>query len=139
MLLRLVSQSARRVERYSALLAEAYEAAERLKQAQDAQQLVTDGSDVTNASREQAAMDLERIFNLGGVAALVGYKYGAAGKEGDIYATGEAIRGLAELEAEERDRCANFAGKAINAGLQAEVNEIMRERQTAGPLRAGGL
>jgi hypothetical protein len=39
-----------------------------------------------------------------------------------------SIRGLAQLEAEERDRSANFAGKAVAAGLQAEVNQIMRER-----------
>ena len=34
-----------------------------------------------------------------------------------MYATGEAIRGLAELEAKERERCAGFATKAIAAGL----------------------
>ena len=31
--------------------------------------------------------------------------------------TGEAIRGLADLEAKERERCANFASKAVAAGL----------------------
>src|SRR5215213_6845155 len=30
---------------------------------------------------------------------------------------GEAIRGLADLEAKERERCANFATKAVAAGL----------------------
>ena len=49
-------------------------------------------------------------FNTGRVAALVGNTYGAA-KDVGVYVTGEAIRGLADLEAKERERCANFAGK----------------------------
>jgi hypothetical protein len=49
-------------------------------------------------------------------------------KDMGVYVTGEAIRGLAKLEAEERDRCANFSCIAIAAGLPAEVNEIMRQR-----------
>jgi hypothetical protein len=50
------------------------------------------------------------IFNTGGVAAFVGNTYGAA-KDVGVYVTGEAIRGLADLEAKERERCANFAPK----------------------------
>jgi hypothetical protein len=42
--------------------------------------------------------------------------------------TGEAVRGLADLEAKERERCANFATKAIAAGL-AERTERVAERQ----------
>src|SRR5215211_6321731 len=45
-----------------------------------------------------------------GVAALVGNTYGAA-KDVGVYVTGEAIRRLADLEAKERERCANFASK----------------------------
>jgi len=50
-----------------------------------------------------------------GVAALVGNTYGAA-KDVGVCATGEAIRGPADLEAKERDRCA-FASKGVAAGL----------------------
>jgi hypothetical protein len=46
----------------------------------------------------------------------------------DVYVTGEAIRGLADLEAKERERCANFAGKAVAAGL-AERTVRVAERQ----------
>jgi hypothetical protein len=41
---------------------------------------------------------------------------------------GEAIRGLADLEAKERERCANFASKAVAAGL-AERTVRIAERQ----------
>jgi hypothetical protein len=121
-LLRLVSQSAARVDLYSRLLGEAYEAAERLQRAQAAPQ-----SDLLAA--ETARLDLERIFNTGGVGALIGHQY-AADKQAGVFATGEAIRGLARLEGEERDRCANFATKAVAAGL-AERQVRLAERQGA--------
>jgi hypothetical protein len=102
-LLRLVTQSAARAERYAMLLEEAYEAAERLKRAFDAGALeIDEGKEMAETARE----DLDRIFNTGGVAALVGNTYGAA-KDVGVYVTGEAIRGLADLEAKEREprRC----------------------------------
>jgi hypothetical protein len=123
-LLRLVSQSAARAEMYARLLEEAYEAAERLKRSFDAGALDIDDDKVM---AETAREDLDRIFNTGGVAALVGNTYGAA-KDVGVYVTGEAIRGLADLEAKERERCANFAGKAVAAGL-AERTVRVAERQ----------
>jgi hypothetical protein len=47
---------------------------------------------------ETVRRDLDRIVNTGGVPALVGSTYGAA-KDVGVYVTGEAIRGLADLEA----------------------------------------
>jgi hypothetical protein len=130
-LLRLVSQSAARAERYSVLLSEAYDAAERLKKAHDAEQLVEtdDGYDEEPAAVQRARDDLKRIFNSGGISALIGNTYGDS-KTGGIYATGEQIRGLADLEAKERDRCANFAAKAVAAGLAKRQVELA-ERQGA--------
>jgi hypothetical protein len=49
-------------------------------------------------------------------------------ESGEAYQAGEYIRGLAKLEAEERDRCANFATKAVAAGL-AERTVRVAERQ----------
>lgn len=121
-LLRLVSQSAARVEFYGGLLRKAYEAAERLQAAEQAPQ-----SDLLAAETAQA--DLERVFNHGGVAALIGNTY-AADKNGGTFATGEAIRGLAQLESTERDRCANFAAKAVAAGL-AERQVRLAEKHGA--------
>jgi hypothetical protein len=126
-LLRLVTQSRKRADLYAHLLQEAFEAAERLKQAHTAGvDIEVDGDEYADTA-ETARRDLDRIFNAGGVAALVGNTYGAA-KDVGVYVTGEAIRGLVDLEAKERDRCANFAAKAIAAGL-AERTVRVAERQ----------
>lgn len=55
-------------------------------------------------------------------AALIGDAYGEFGK------VGEYIRGLALMEAQERDRAANFAQKALAAGL-AERQVRLAEKQ----------
>ena len=50
--------------------------------------------------------------------------------EHDTYKAGEYVRGLAKLEAEERDRCASFCAKAVAAGLvkkQTELAQIQGE------------
>jgi hypothetical protein len=52
----------------------------------------------------------------------------AATEDGELYKRGEYIRGLAVLEAQERDRCANFATKAVAAGL-AERTGCVAYRQ----------
>jgi hypothetical protein len=125
-LLRLVTQSRKRADLYAHLLQEAFEAAERLKSAHEAGQHLEALGDPESDDGETARRDLDRIFNTGGVAALVGNTYGAA-KDVRVYVTGEAIRGLADLEAKERDRCANFAAKAVAAGLmkrQVELAEL---------------
>jgi hypothetical protein len=79
------------------LLEEAYEAAERLKQAHDAGAQIKAPGDEYADTAETARRDLDRIFNTGGVAALVGNTYGAA-KDVGVYVTGEAIRGLLILK-----------------------------------------
>jgi hypothetical protein len=123
-LLRLVTQSAARVEKYGILLQEAYDAAERLKAAHERGDI---GDADLSGLAESAQADLKRVFSTGGISVLVGKTYSATAA-GDIYATGEAIRGLAQLEAAERDRCAGFATKAVAAGL-AERQVRLAERQ----------
>lgn len=49
---------------------------------------------------------------------------------GEFGPTGEYIRGLAQLEAQERDRCAHLAERAVRAGL-AERQVRLAERQGA--------
>lgn len=143
-LLRLVTQSAVRAQMYADLLQEAYEAAERLRTAHEAEDLLLAEPELQwsvdserprpeRAGLQQARQDLERIFNVGGVGALIGNTYSDT-KSGELYASGEAIRGLAKLEADERERCANFATKAVAAGL-AERQVRIAERQ-AGQLVA---
>lgn len=87
-LLRLVTPSAARAQRYAAEL----------------EQLVADKPQLRDA--------------------LIGRIEGEFGKQG------EYVRGLVRLEAEERDRCASFATKAIAAGL-AERQVRLAERQGA--------
>jgi hypothetical protein len=55
------------------------------------------------------------------------HAYGAA-KDVGVSVIGEAIRGLADLEARERERFANFASKLSHAGL-AERTARIAERQ----------
>ncbi|MDI3315869.1 MAG: hypothetical protein QJR12_16815 [Mycobacterium sp.] len=98
-LLRLVSQSAARAERYAVEL----------------EALVDEhGGDI------QKAMIADTIM---------------LDRDGQPVKVGEYIRGLAELEAKERDRCANFAAKAVAAGL-AERQVRIAERQAEAVLKA---
>jgi hypothetical protein len=126
-MLQLVAQSAARVELYSYLLGEAYDAAARLGRlngtaggaagaAVIADVLDTVADHDADAERQRIAEDIRRIFTTGGVGALIGWTY-AATRDGDVYAVGEAIRGLAQLEGLERDRCMRFAKIAKDAGL----------------------
>lgn len=136
-MLRLVTQSAARVELYSRLLGEAYEAAEELAAAHEAEPLLDDdpadeeedGLVATSPRVQAARVRIRQVFATGGVGALIGVKLDAD-RAGRVYATEEAIRGLAVLEAAERDRCANFATKAIAAGL-AERQVRLAESQGA--------
>lgn len=122
-LLRLVTQSAVRCELYGRLLGEAFQAAESLREAAEVPdadgstvEVDEDGMSVESPAVQAARANLRRVFVTGGVAALVGVKLDAD-RFGRVFATEEAVRGLARLEAEERDRCANFAAKAVAAGL----------------------
>lgn len=143
-LLRLVTQSRIRVEHYASLIEDATDAAERLKAAHEVHALVDEevlaertsfvdpqtGREVFEAPAVQAAKAaLDRIFNLGGVAALVGHTYSMS-NSGALYETGEAIRALVTLYNQERDRCASFAKTAVAAGL-AERQVRLAEKQGA--------
>ncbi len=67
----------------------------------------------------------------GGVGAgvgLVGHTF--AGSESGPLATGEAIRGLAQLEAQERDRCVRYAKTAHDMGI-ADAQIRLAETQGA--------
>lgn len=113
---------------YAELLQDAYEAAERLAKSTVASDLAKKfDSIVLNTEQLQALQQLDEVFLSGGVSALVGKTWGAV-KDMGVYATGEAIRGLADLERKERELCANFAAKAIAAGL-AERQVRLAERQ----------
>lgn len=100
-LLRLLAQSRRRADLYAELLQKAF-----------------DGDP-----------DFPAELGGAGLSALVGFKY-ALTRDGDPVAVEEATRGLAELEAAERDRCARFAKLALDAGI-AERQVRLAEQQGA--------
>jgi hypothetical protein len=115
-LLRLVTQSAARAEMYARLLQEAFDAAERLKQADEEGTNLEALGDEQADTAETARRDLDRIFNTGGVAALVGNTYGAA-KDVGVYVTGEAIRGLADLRRK--------SGSAVRTSLERQSPPVL--------------
>jgi hypothetical protein len=104
LLLRLLSQSAWRVEKYSALLGRAYEAAE-------------------------AGESFDETVRQARVAALIGYRYGVD-REGNRFPIEEAIRGLVQLEAQERAFAVGTAAKAIAAGLAERQVRIVEQQGT---------
>jgi hypothetical protein len=79
------------------------------------------------ARAQRYASELEQLVDDEGLAAALVGEVEIPTKYGD-YKTGAYIRGLAQLEAQECDRCANFASKAVAAGL-AERSVRVAERQ----------
>jgi hypothetical protein len=101
-LLRLVSQAANRAEFLAMLLQEQYERVE------------TGEQETTLPAR---------------LSVFIGRTF-ALNRDGTPVPIAEAIRALVQLEGEERDRCANFAAKAVAAGL-AERQVRLAERTGA--------
>lgn len=137
-LLRLLTVTYARAQSLADLLQRAYEAAERLAQAELA--TAAAGSDLTHDAR----LALAQVLATGGVAALVGRTRAGDGKGGTVE-TGEQIRALAALEQSERKLAADLAAKAVAAGI-AERQVRLAERQAdmmisvlTASLRALGL
>lgn len=74
-------------------------------------QVVKDG---TGDAGKPEGFDPEAEVSPGG---LIGFKYGAAGKDGNIYAVSEEARALVILEAAERDRVVRYAKTAHEMGI----------------------
>lgn len=101
--LRMIAFCKHRASEYGRLLADAYEAAERLKEAHGAGELLVadpDGElEDEDPQRQTARADLERVFLTGGVTAFVGHKWDTD-RHGRIYAVEEGVRALVKLERE---------------------------------------
>lgn len=61
------------------------------------------------------------------VNGLIGYRFGAAGKDGNIYAVSEEARALVGLESAERDRVVKYAKVAHDMGISDRMT-AMAER-----------
>lgn len=55
---------------------------------------------------------------------LIGYRFGAAGKDGNIYAVSEEARALVGLEAAERDRVVKYAKVAHDMGISERMTSL---------------
>ena len=88
------------------------------------------------ARAEQYAVELEQFVERhGGIEqAMIGDTL-VLDKDGGAVKVGEYVRGLAQLEAAERDRCAGFAAKAVAAGL-AERQVRLAEKQAEIVIKA---
>jgi len=80
------------------------------------QQVVTDEPPEPDRDGLQAGQG-EHVQGSG----LIGYRYGAAGKDGHIYAVSEEVRALVALEAAERDRVVKFAKTAHDMGISERL------------------
>lgn len=79
--------------------------------------------------RKQSVEDLNNVQVLNpktvpGTSGLIGYRYGAAGKDGNIYAVSEEVRGLVALEAAERDRVVKYAKTAHDMGISSRLTDL---------------
>lgn len=55
---------------------------------------------------------------------LIGFRYGAAGKDGHIYAVSEEARALVALESAERDRVVKYAETAHKMGISERMTSM---------------
>jgi hypothetical protein len=55
---------------------------------------------------------------------LIGYRYGAGGKDGVVYVQNEEIRALVVLEGQERDRVVKYAKTAHDMGISERTTAL---------------
>jgi hypothetical protein len=58
------------------------------------------------------------------ISGLIGYEYGAAGKEGRIFAKSEQVRALVRLESEERDRVMRYTKQCHDMGISDRLTTM---------------
>jgi hypothetical protein len=58
---------------------------------------------------------------------LIGYRYGAAGKDGTIYVQSEEVRALVILEASERDKVVKYAKTAHDMGISEKLTAMAEQ------------
>lgn len=74
------------------------------------------------ASPETAGNPVDE--NVPEASGLIGFRYGAAGKDGVIYVQSEEVRGLVTLEAAERDRVVRYAKTAHDMGISERMTSL---------------
>lgn len=84
---------------------------------------------------ERQVADADTSLGVGMGEGLVGFTRSASPSVG-VYESGEAVRGLAQLEAAERDRCVRFAKVAHDMGI---ADREIRLAEAQGALLAGAI
>jgi hypothetical protein len=138
------------------LLERAYKAADRLRQAHKALDIIhvddpefeydsgEDGYLLEHPALQTARQDLEAIFSQGGVTALVGKKYDVD-RNGRVFAVDEGIRGLVQLEKDAHTMLAKCCALAVQAKVAdakvqlAEQVGVMIQAVILGVLRDLGV
>lgn len=82
---------------------------------------------------ERQVADADTSLGVGMGEGLVGFTRSASPSVG-VYESGEAVRGLAQLEAQERDRCVRFAKVAHDMGI---ADREIRLAEAQGQMLAG--
>lgn len=83
--------------------------------------------------RQVADADPDAIGGVGQGEGLIGHTHSASPSVG-VYESGEAVRGLALLEAQERDRCVKYAKVAHDMGI---ADREIKLAEAQGALLAG--
>lgn len=89
--------------------------------------LLNEQVDAAQDAREDGGFSGRGAGGVGPGAGLVGHTFSGV-KDIGVFATGEAVRGLAQLEAAERDRCVRYAKTAHDMGI-AEAQVEIAKRQ----------
>ncbi|MFI6793642.1 hypothetical protein ACIBG4_40560 [Nonomuraea sp. NPDC050383] len=84
---------------------------------------------------EQQLAEADPTRGTGYGEGLVGHTFSASPSVG-VYESGEAVRGLAQLEAAERDRCVRYAKTAHDMGI---ADREIRLAEAQGALLAGAI
>lgn len=77
--------------------------------------------------RRQVAVEGDEVNPDGDDAStsgLIGYRYGAAGKDGHVFAQSEEVRSLVALESSERDRVIKYAKTAHDMGISERLTSL---------------
>jgi hypothetical protein len=77
-------------------------------------QVVTEGTEAGDPAEEDSPQS----------SGLIGFRYGAAGKDGVVYTQSEEIRALVALESAERDRVTRYAKVAHDMGISAKLVDL---------------
>lgn len=80
---------------------------------------------VSMARAEFLGIKLAQAYEAAGMSALIGHKFDSD-KFGEIYEVSEETRGLARLEAEERDRAARLIKDGLRIGIEAKHVDVLR-------------